>query len=438
MLACALPAKAAGDSQLEVEKSWVLGKVVADFPVGYCLLTDGKRQYVGYYDLQRRMTVASRLLESDEWKVQVLPSEVAWDSHNYIAMAVDAGGHLHVSGNMHAVPLVYFRTDVTGDISTLKAAGMVGQLENRMTYPNFIKDSKGQLIFTYRHGGSGNGIQIYNKYDPTSRKWSRFLDQPLLDGKGDSNAYASVPSRGPDGRYHMAWVWRDTPDCATNHHLSYARSEDLVHWESAAGEKASLPLTLDQKALWVDPIPSGGGIINGGFRLLFDSQQRPILGYHKSDAAGNMQLYVSRHEGGEWRRRQLTNWDKPVVFAGGGSMGSIGIGIGEFSRVNDSVLRMVYDHKDYGRGEIQLNERTLEPLSVHIPVKRELPKQLDQLQSRFEGMRIMRSKDEGNSGDERVRYLLQWETLGANRDRSREGPLPEPSTLMLYKLRVVK
>jgi hypothetical protein len=31
-------------------------------------------------------------------------------------------------------------------------------------------------------------------------------------------------------------------------------------------------------------------------------------------------------------------------------------------------------------------------------------------------------------------YLLRWETLGPNRDRPREPPLPEPSMLRVYKL----
>ncbi len=40
------------------------------------------------------------------------------------------------------------------------------------------------------------------------------------------------PVRGPDGLFHVVWVWRDTPDRATNHHLSYARSRDLQRWET--------------------------------------------------------------------------------------------------------------------------------------------------------------------------------------------------------------
>ncbi len=30
-----------------------------------------------------------------------------------------------------------------------------------------------------------------------------------------------------DNWYHVWWVWRDTPDCSTNHDLSYMKSPDL-------------------------------------------------------------------------------------------------------------------------------------------------------------------------------------------------------------------
>ena len=49
-------------------------------------------------------------------------------------------------------------------------------------------------------------------------------------------------------------------------------------------------------------------------------------------------------------------------------------------------------------------------------------------------MKIQRARDMGHSKEEAVRYLLQWETLGPNRDRPRKPPLPEPSMLRLYKL----
>jgi N-sulfoglucosamine sulfohydrolase len=421
-------------SQFKVEESVEIAKVPAGFPVGFCLLTEGEHQYVGYYDADRRMTIASRRLDSSEWEYQVLPSRVGWDSHNYITMAMDKDGHLHVSGNMHAVPLIYFVTQTPGDVATLQKLPMTGKMENRATYPRFLTDHEDELIFTYRNGGSGNGMRIYNKYDRQTRSWSRLLDRPLIDGEGQRNAYPLGPVMGPDGMFHLVWVWRDTPDCATNHHLSYARSKDLIQWESISGVEVQLPITLDQEFLYVNPIPSGGGIINGCEKLYFDADNRPIITYHKSDTDGNMQIYASRAKNGEWKAQVLTDWQKPVEFSGYGSMGFIGISISGLSLVEPGVLSLTYRHKDYGSGRLVLDEKTLQPLQRKIAVMPEYPKTLNQVQSNFDGMGIRRANDVGSSSKEGVRYVLQWETLGRNFDRPRKPPLPKPSTLSLHKL----
>lgn len=81
-----------------------IAKNPSDFPVGFCLLTEGKRQYAAYYDQGRRMTVAARTLDSASWTYQTLPSKVGWDSHNYITLAVDDDGHLHAPATCTACP----------------------------------------------------------------------------------------------------------------------------------------------------------------------------------------------------------------------------------------------------------------------------------------------------------------------------------------------
>ncbi len=40
----------------KVEKSWKISPVWSGHPVGFTLLTKGNRQYVAYYDGERRMT----------------------------------------------------------------------------------------------------------------------------------------------------------------------------------------------------------------------------------------------------------------------------------------------------------------------------------------------------------------------------------------------
>jgi hypothetical protein len=208
----------------------------------------------------------------------------------------------------------------------------------------------------------------------------------------------------------------------------------MLHWESVFGDKISLPITLSDKSLWVDPIPSGGGIINGAHKLFFGADKNPIITYHKSDAEGNMQIYAARPEGSEWKRHVLTDWDKPIEFSGGGSMGFIGIRISELSQLEPGIVTMTYRHRDYGTGRLIIDETTLSPMDTEIKIESEYPETLNRVQSDFPGMKIQRARDMGHSKEEAVRYLLQWETLGPNRDRPRKPPLPEPSMLRLYKL----
>lgn len=425
-------------SRYKLAETLDIGEAVADMRVGFCLLTSGDRQYAAYYGKERRMTVASRKLGDKHWSYRILPSEIGWDSHNYVTMAVDSAGCLHVAGNMHAVPLVYFRMEKPDDIASLKQFPMTGREEDRVTYPKFLTDPAGRLLFNYRDGGSGRGNHIYNRYDPATRTWSRLLDKPLLDGEGARSAYPSGPSLEPDGWYHMLWVWRDTPDCATNNHLSYARSKDLIRWESAFGEDIPLPIVLGETQAWVDPIPSGGGIINGGAKLSFGGSGKPLIAYHKSDAAGNMQIYAARPEDGKWAVHQLTNWNRRVEFSGGGSMNDIGISVGALEEAEPGILTLTYEHRDYGSGRIVVDAKTLRPLDRKISIAREIPKELDRKESGFKGMEIRRAADIGSPGDGSVRYILQWESLGANRDLKPPEPLPPPGMLRLHKLTAVK
>ncbi|MCF7973870.1 MAG: BNR repeat-containing protein [Phycisphaerae bacterium] len=417
-----------------VTQSLDISPVWSGHRVGFALLTQGDRQYVAYYNQDRQMTVASRTLDSNQWHTRTLDSHVAWDSHNYIAMTLDAQGFIHVSGNMHCVPLIYFRTTRPYDISTFKRIpSMTGELEARCTYPRFFTGAGGELIFTYRDGGSGNGNQIYNVYDVTTQSWRRLLDSPLTNGQGLMNAYLVGPHLGPDHYFHLCWVWRDTPDCATNHDISYARSKDLVHWETAAGDPIVLPMTLQTKGLIVDPVPAKGGIINGNTRIGFDSQNRPIVSYHKYDGAGVTQLYNARLEQGQWKIYQTSDWTYRWAFEGGGSI-PFEIHVSPVVLRADGTLTQAYSHRKHGSGTWQLDEATLKPIG-RMPVVKQWPPSLSKPESTFPGMEVRWQSDAGTSGEPETKYVLRWETLGPNRDRPRDS-VPEPTMLRLYKIQV--
>jgi len=410
-----------------------VARVWSGHPVGFCLLTYPPYQFVAFYDADRRMTVASRKVDEPAWRFVVLRERVGWDSHNSIAMAVDDDGYLHLSGNMHVDRLKYYRTERPLDIGTFeRVESMVGRDETRVTYPAFSRGPKNELIFTYRDGSSGSGNQVYNVYDHATRTWRRLIDGPLVDGQGEMNAYFYGPKRGPDGRYHLCWVWRDTPDCATNHDLSYARSSDLVRWETSRGEPLTLPVTFDTAEV-VDPVPAGGGIINGNAKIGFDAEQRPVIAYHKFDENGVTQLYNARLEDGVWKIYQSSDWDYRWEFKGGGSI-HFEVRVQPVRVERDGTLVQGWHHDRYGTQLWRLDPETLRPVErLELP-EPSVPASLMAVRSEFPGMGVRVRNDSGTSGEPGVRYVLRWETLGPNRDRPRKKPWPEPSVLQVHRV----
>lgn len=414
-----------------VKKSIEISKVWSGHPVGFCLLTTKTRQFVAFYDDQRRLTVVGRDLGSDTWRERkILDTSVGWDSHNYVTMAEDADGHVHLSGNMHCVPLIYYRTETPGDASSfVRVKSMVGSNEKRCTYPRFMTGPNGTLVFHYRDGHSGNGNEIYNVYDHVTRTWKRMLDKPLTDGQGKVNAYAHGPKLGPDGRYHLLWMWRVHGGCETNHHLSYARSADLRHWETVDGTPLTLPITPHTEGVIVDPTPVGKGMINMGHCVGFDAETRAVLTYHKYDEDGKSQIYNARFEGGKWALHKATDWDYRWEFSGGGSVPCEVRG-GPVTVQEDGTLRQTLGHSKYGGGLFAVDPVTL-TTGGEIPTRPARPRELNRKELQVPGMGVRWRGSSGTTPSGET-HLIRWETLGSNRDRPRPGPPPPPSTLRLY------
>ena len=432
-------AAAAEPTGLPVGSAW------AGNPVGFALLTHAGKQFVAYYDAERRLTVATRVLPGTEWTT-VHPEGVwnatrkrfsnvtGWDSHNYLRLAVDRDGYLHLSGNMHADPLVYYRTRRPLDITTLERVDrMTGARETRCTYPVFFKNAAGDLLFRYRDGGSGNGSDLYNIYDVATRTWRRVLDQPVLEGEGERNAYALQPTLGPDGRFHLVWMWRDTPDCATNHTLSYARSADLVRWENSRGEPIAMPITLARGEV-IDAAKPHGGLINMTFNLGFDAAKKPVVVYHRYDVAGRSQAYIARPAGEAtaaatgWTVRALSTWNFTWQFSGGGSIPAE-VTLGAPRLGADGMFTVDFGTNQAGSGRWRVRVDTLERVAELPPLPAELPAALQRVESTYPGMEAqsLSSRYEGR------RYVLRWETLSRNRDRPRDEA-PPPSALRIYEL----
>ena len=417
-----------------VDRAW------SGHPVGFDLLTDRGHQFIAYYDAARRITVAGRALGETNWTrvwpdgVEVpnrgrLSNVTGWDSHNYLTMTLDRDGCLHLSGNMHADPLVYYRTREPFNLNTLERIDrMTGEREDRVTYPRFSRHPDGSLLFKYRDGGSGNGSDLYNIYDPDTRTWRRLFDGPLLDGEGERSAYGTGPRRGPDGWYHMLWMWRDTPDAMSNHTLSYARSRDLVNWESSAGGPIPRPITMANAEV-VDASKPGEGLINMTYALGWDARQRPVAAYHRYDTNGLSQLFVARADGrGGWQVRQLSDWHFRWEFPGHGSqVKQVSVGLSEPEA--HGHLLVSYSSRQAGAGRWRLDGETLAVVE-HLPAARRAePESTRQPHGNFPGLEVRTHSDEA----EGRRWVLRWETLGVNRDLANRD-VPPPAELRLYEL----
>ncbi|MDR1937805.1 MAG: BNR repeat-containing protein [Tannerellaceae bacterium] len=391
-------------------------------------------QFVAFYDSAHVMTVASRALDAGTWDYQTLDSKVGWDSHNGVVVKVDAKGYIHVSGNMHGSPLCYYRSTNPLDIHSLQRISRMTDTEEDccVTYPVFMDGPNGEFIFHYRYGGSGNGYEIFKVWDVERQIWKPLINKPLLDGEGERSAYMHGPVAGPDGYYHLIWVWRDTPDCATNHTLSYARSRDLVHWESIQAKEVQLPMTFGMEELYVDATPPGGGLFNPGIRLGFDCEGKVIITYHKYDDRNNTQLFISRYENGNWNNKQVTEWDFPWHFQGNGSV-AVELTIDSPKPLPNGQISFGYHRKDIGDKEILIDSKTLIPVGEQ-PYTYGYPEVINTVESSYPEMMVNKCYDASKRPNENALYMLRWETLPPNRDSKRAGDLPAPSILRLYKI----
>jgi hypothetical protein len=378
------------------------------------------------------MTVAIRTLDAYKWDYYQIPDTpiLGWSSHKDIALAFDDDGYLHVSGNMHGTPLEYFTSTKPYDIYSLKRTAVLVDATNekKVTYPKFERGASGEFIFHYRDGSSGKGNEIYNVYDEETKTWRRLLDTPLIDGEGKRNAYSSL-KRGPDGYFHIYYCWRDTPDVITTHLLCYARSKDMINWETVEGKPITLPITYETEGVVVDPIPYDSGY--WGLGLCFDSKGNIILTTSKHDENGNNQIYNYRFEKGKWKIYQTSDWNHRWYFHGFGAI-EVKLGVSPPVLTKDGYLTQNFSHWEYGSGTWLLDEKTLKPTG-DIEIS-QWPEELMVLEDHTGLMQINWKKDAGESGDPNLEYVLRWETLPPHRDRQRQEA-PKPSTLRIYGLR---
>lgn len=422
-----------------------VGRMVSAFPVSAALLSDGNRQYVAFYDGLHQMTIAQRALPTGAWKYCKLDEYIDWDPHNYITMTKNAQGCILISGNMHADPLVLFSTDESGEISTLRRIEPVVDpaKETSATYPKFSLLADGRLIFHFRDGKSGDGVEVYYIQNADG-SFSSYLDTPLIDGRAggyNMSAYMTEPAMGPDGNYHMVWVWRDSGNADTCHDLSYAYSPDLKTWYGADGNQVSLPIDFTMKQLIVDPVPVRGGINNSGLSLGFDAQKRPLVGYYKFDENGYTNVYIARLENGNWNIKKVTDLEWRWDFTGTGTLikqFTIGAPVLE----EDGEITIWYRRYEEDGTKIEGKECWLDPTTLEVNLVQNERSKVSEYQDwsrkvttpySGEGRLVVNYSKDLGSATSGAKYYLKWDSLPNNRDTKPTVTLPEASKLWVSK-----
>ncbi|MGB1020573.1 MAG: BNR repeat-containing protein [Flavobacteriaceae bacterium] len=272
-------------------------------------------QYLSYYDSNKRVILAKRKLGSSQWEIKKTSLEGnPKDAHNAISIALDGDGYLHLAWNHHNVPLHYQKSPIPQKL-TLAPAQMIGTNENRVTYPEFHNLPNGNLLFLYRDGSSGNGNLVVNLYETKKKKWRR-LHHSLIDGEGKRNAYwqATVDTKGV---VHLSWVWRESPDVASNHDILYARSYDSGHtWVRSDDIPYSLPINA-QNAERAWPIAQNSSLMNQT-DMTTDAQGNPYIANYWKESDG-VQYRVVYHDGTSWKKRDLPLRQGTFDLSGGGT-----------------------------------------------------------------------------------------------------------------------
>jgi hypothetical protein len=282
------------------------------------LATHGRTQYAAYYDANSRVVLAKRHLGTTRWTVNhtALIGKTD-DAHNSISIAVDGSGVLHLAWNHHNTPLQYTQAVGPGELNVGPVMAMLSDREGRVSYPEFYNLPNGDLLFLYRDGSSGNGNLVLNRFRLKTRKWER-LHSNLIDGEGQRNAYwqAAVDLKG---NIHVSWVWRETPDVATNHDLCYALSVDGGKtWQKSDGEKYALPVTA-RTADYVWRVPQQSELINQT-SMTTDSLGRPYIAtYWRPPGATVPQYFVIYNSERRWHLSQVTQRTTSFSLSGQGT-----------------------------------------------------------------------------------------------------------------------
>lgn len=282
------------------------------------LASFGDTQYIAFYNPDSYVVVGKRHIGSTQWQLEQTPFRGnTRDAHNIISIMTDGKGYLHMAWDHHNNPLHYTRSIAPGALQFEAPKAMTGTGEAKVSYPEFYRLPNGDLLFLYRDGGSGNGNLVMNRYSLQQGRWQQ-VQHNLISGEGKRNPYwqACVDSRGT---IHLSWVWRESPDVASNHDLCYARSKDGgVSWETSKSVAYRLPITATT-AEYAWRIPQRSELINQT-SMFADESGQPYIATYWRDSTGTVPQYrLVFQKGGRWQMQDLHFRTLPFSLSGAGS-----------------------------------------------------------------------------------------------------------------------
>lgn len=286
------------------------------------------RQYFVYAGTDRQQYITARTLPAGSWetpqnlKAVLGDINMVEDSHNVLVVGVDPEGYIHVTGNMHATPLLMARSVKPHDLSEFVTVnemipGERTVTENQVTYPQFFINGSGELMFAYRNGHPGDDGKWYlNKWNPnegTPGKWQRVAQ--LTEGSGESfypNPISVDRSTGPTrGRIHLFGTWRvgkaGEGEPPTNEDLVHYYSDDngKTWYQYGSSTPVSMPIKREEGARILDTkqFPNSSYIMNQT-GLEIDSQGRPHALVQMSKTVGVKSDLRQNHvwyDGAKWQ-----------------------------------------------------------------------------------------------------------------------------------------
>ena len=324
------------------------------------LISSGNYQYIAYYGPtsagRNSIFISRRTLGTTTWSTPmntgISIGDIS-DDHNVIAIGVDSTGHMHMSWDMHNTSLNYgvsagvvtdstlssltFNTKSAANAPTLFPNG--GTTTNEVTYPEFFNiPGTSNLAFAYRNGGagggSGNGDQYLDVYQPASGTWT---NTKIINGQLTSvNAYLNGFVYNSQGTLLTTWTWRASPDWQTNSNIMYAQSPDNgTTWFKQGGTtqytlpiiQSGTPASSVGQVVW--NIPQRSSFINQTTMTVDNNDNPLVASYSAPGTTGstnstlapnattnnpNRQYMLVYYDGTQWRTSQITQRTSDTAF----------------------------------------------------------------------------------------------------------------------------